>query len=164
MKDTETDYLNKLFTRSSDESEQTETDFPLADVPDGLTDKLYAITEASANSAAAHKSAAVSKLHFFSAWPKMASIAASLLVAVVVFQLYQQQQTLKQLEQAQTDLATALHYLGEANKITRAQVFHSLNTNMKRAAVAPAIEMGREAVLPGLKSEKPETDTPRQLL
>jgi len=156
MKNTEADYLNKLFTRSTNETEE-EIDFPLVDVPAELTGKLFAIAEAT-------NKASVQKKGLFQSWAKVASIAASLLVAVVVFQLYQQQQTLNQLEQAQADLATALHYLGQANKITRAQVLNSLNTNIKNTTAAPVRELGRDAVLPGLKLLGSETNAPNQSL
>ena len=146
MKNKETDYLNTLFAKSSDEIDETATDFPLMDVPANLTANLYAVTESTPSSSHA------TKLRGFMSWPKFASVAASLLMAVVLMQVYQQQQTLKQLKQAQIDLATALHYLGEANKITRAQMFNSLNANMKKAAVAPAIEIGRDAALQTTKS------------
>ena len=152
MKKTEIEYLNKLFTKSSDETDESETDFPLVDVPAELSGKLFAISEQK------HKTS------FFKSWTKLASVAASLLVAVVVFQIYQQQQTLNQLEQAQADLATALHYLGQANKITRAQVVTSLRTNIKNTTAAPARELGRDAVLPSLKSLGSETNTPNQSL
>jgi len=79
-------------------------------------------------------------------WPKVTSIAASLFVAIMGFQFYQQQQTLRQLEQAQADLATALHYLGEANRIAQVQVSKSLNDNIKKAGVEPAMEIGRDAI------------------
>ena len=131
MKDRETDFLNKLFTGSSDQADESEIDFPLMDVPANLTGNLYAITEPTLSSSASIKQRS------FKSWPKFASVAASLLMAVVLFQVYQQQQTLKKLEQAQTDLATALHYLGEANKITQAHMFNALNTNMKKSSYCP---------------------------
>ena len=146
MKNRETEYLNKLFTGTSDEAEQSEIDFPLLEVPASLSDKLSVIADTSTTTIA------TSKASVFKSWPKMTSIAASGLVALVLFQSYQQQQTLKQLEQAQADLSTALHYLGEANKITRAQVLNSLNQNFTKATISPAIEQGKEAVLPALKS------------
>lgn len=146
MKDKETEYLNTLFTKSADEVDESEKDFPLLDVPANLSDKLYAITKPTLSSSHSIKQRA------FKSWPKFASVAASLLMAVVLMQVYQQQQTLKQLEQAQTDLATALHYLGEANQITRTQTLNALNTNMKKAAFAPVIEIGRDAVSPTVES------------
>ena len=158
MKNKETDFLNELFASSSGENDESETDFPLVDVPENLADKLYAITES-----AAGNTPSIKKL-IAGSWPKITSIAASLLVAVVVFQVYQQQQTLKQLEQAQADLATALHYLGEANKITRTQMRISLNENMKKAAIEPVVEIGRDSVLPSLKTLEPETKTQNRTL
>ena len=50
------------------------------------------------------------------------------------------------------DPATALHYLGEANQITRTQTLNALNTNMKKAAFTPVIEIGRDAVSPTVES------------
>ncbi|MBT8114060.1 MAG: hypothetical protein KJP04_01675, partial [Arenicella sp.] len=82
----------------------------------------------------------------------------------VVTLVYQQQQTLNQLEQAQADLATALHYLGEANKITRAQMVSSLNENMQKAAVAPVLEIGREAASQTAESLKFTTEIPGRSL
>ena len=158
MKNKEADYLNQLFAKSSDEVSETEVDFPLIDVPAPLTDNLYAISESS------HGDKALSKQNFFKPWPLVASIAASFLVAVVLVQVYQQQQTLKQLQQAQSDLSTALHYLAEANQITQANIFNTLNSNMKKATVKPVIEIGRDAVLPTLKSLEPETKTPSRTL
>jgi len=73
------------------------------------------------------------------------------------FQFYQQQQTLKQLEQAQTDLATALHYLGEANRITRAQVLDSLNDNINKTRVLPVIEIERDTLEFNFKQSQGET-------
>ena len=125
MKDKETEYLNSLFASSANEVDESEIDFPLLDVPVNLTDKLYAIAKPTLSS-----SHSIERRPFKS-WPKFASVAASLLMAVVLIQVYQQQQTLKQLEQAQTDLATALHYLGEANKITQTQMLNALNTNVR---------------------------------
>lgn len=158
MKNTETEYLNALFSKSSDEVDESEIDFPLIDVPASVSDKLYAITEPTLSSAGADKQ------RTFKSWPKFASIAASLLMAVVLMQVYQQQQTLKQLEQAQTDLATALHYLGEANKITQAQMFNSLNENMKKAAIAPVIDIGRDAAFNTTDSLESATKIPNRTL
>lgn len=160
MRNTESDYLEKLFARSSDDADETETDFPLVDVPAGLNDKLQAIADSSVNTAPnATRRKALS-------WPAVSGIAASLLAALVIFTVYQQQQTLKQLAQAQADLATALHYLGEAREITRAQMMQSLNQSMKKAAVEPVVEIGRDAVLPSLKSldEKSDTEQPTRTL
>lgn len=157
MNDKETEYLNTLFTGFSAEADGVEDDVPMVDVPAELTGKLFAISEAGYKQTAP-------KIGFFNSWAKMASVAASLLVAVVLFQVYQQQQTLKQLEQAQADLATALHYLGQANKITRAQVINSLNTNIKNTTAAPVMELGRDAVLPTLKSLGADLNDPNQSL
>jgi len=169
MKNKETEYLNNLFASSCDELDESEVDFPLVDAPASLSEKLYAITEPELNASRSTKKPDFGSWSNMS-WPKVTSIAASLLIAVVLMQVYQQQQTLKQLKQAQTDLATALHYLGEANKITQAQMFNSINANMKKAAVAPVLEVGRDAVLPNLKSPEPlesleaETKTPTRRL
>ncbi|MEM7360875.1 MAG: hypothetical protein AAF431_17425 [Pseudomonadota bacterium] len=153
MKNTESDYLEKLFARSSDEADETETDFPLVDVPPGLNEKLRAISDKGVSSAPS------SAQRRALSWPAVSGIAASLLAALVIFTVYQQQQTLKQLAQAQADLATALHYLGEAREITRAQMMQSLNQSMKKAAVEPVVEIGRDAVLPSLKSLEEESET-----
>ena len=150
----EVEYLNKLFTKATDETNEMETDFPLVDAPENLTDDLYAIIEPKN----------LNKHRTIRPLSKFASIAASILIAVVVFQVYQQQQTLKQLEQAQSDLATALHYLGEANKITKAQMFYTLNSNMKKAAIAPAIEIGRGLVFPTVETLESATRIPNQTL
>ena len=155
MSDKETDYLNKLF---SSELNDADAEVPMLEVPSTLSDKLRAIPETSL-----HQSEPI-KHRIAKVWPKFTGIAASLLVAVVVFQLYQQQQTLKQLEQAQADLAIALQYLGEANEIARAQVLATLNSNMQKASVRPVIEISREAVLPNLKPIDNKTDTERRSL
>ena len=146
MKNEETEYLNTLFAKSADEVDESEIDFPLIDVPEKLSHKLYAITEPASSSSESIKRRSLKS------WPRLASVAASLLVAVVLVQVYQQQQTLEQLEQAQTDLATALHYLGEANQIARVQMLNSLNGNMKKAALAPVIEISRGVVIPTVDS------------
>jgi hypothetical protein len=146
MNDKETEYLNKLFATSTSEENGSEIDFPLIEVPANLSDRLYAISEPALGSSNSGRPA-VSNF-----WPKFASVAASLLLAVVLTQAYQQQQTLKQLEQAQTDLSTALHYLAEANKITQTQMLNALNSNMKKAAYAPVIEIGRDAANPTVDS------------
>ncbi len=147
MNGSETDYLDKLFASSSDVTDEAEVAFPLVDAPENLGEKLYAITESKPIS-----SSSIER-RFTHSWPKVTSIAASILAVIMGFQFYQQQQTLKQLEQAQADLATALHYVAEANRITRAQVLSTLNTNMKNG-VEPAIEVGRETIIPSLR--KPE--------
>lgn len=163
MKENETDYLDKLFASSSDVTDQAEVDFPLVDVPENLSNKLHAIAESASISTTPANAARV-KRRVFKHWPAVTSVAASLFVAVMGFQFYQQQQTLKQLEQAQADLATALHYLGEANRITRAQVGNSLKDNMKKAGVEPALEIGRDSVLPNLKELEHETKTRNRTL
>lgn len=156
MKQSETDYIDKLFASSSDVTDQAEVEIPLVGVPEGLSEKLHAITDSDSVGVAPKHNATV-KRGFFQSWPKVTSIAASLVVAFMGIQFYQQQQTLKQLEQAQADLATALHYLGEANRITRAQVLNSVNENMKKAGVEPAMEIGRESVIPNLKQYEAES-------
>lgn len=146
MKYDEKDYLEKLFASASDATEEVEVDVPLVEVPEGLEARLKDIADSQIVGSKPINTKSI-------AWrPKAMGMAASLFLAVVVFQFYQQQQTIKQLEQAQADLKTALHYLGEANRITRAQVASSINQNMKKAAVEPAIEIGRDAVVPSLKS------------
>jgi len=158
MKDNEIEYLDKLFASSSDVNNEVDIEYPLLDVPDGLNRKLHAITEPSL------VSTATVKRGFFERWPKVTSIAASLLVTVVGFQFYQQQQTLKQLEHAQNDLATALHYLGEANRITRAQVLNSLNNNINKAGVVPAMEIELNDRLEPKKLPEKRTKTPTRSL
>lgn len=168
MKNNETDYLDKLFASSSDVTGEAEVDVPLVEVPENLGDKLYAIAESTPVAAATVKQGIFQRWSVQSwplqSWPKVTSIAASLVVAIMGFQFYQQQQTFKQLEQAQADLATALHYLGEANRITQAQVLHSLNENMNKAGVKPAMEIGRGALAPNFKQSKPEIKTPSRSL
>ena len=163
MKNEETQYLNKLFAKSIDEQDESAVGFPLIDVPENLTENLYAITAPTASRSQSVK-APTPNLRTKMTWPKLASVAAGLLMAVVLVQVYQQQQTLKQLKQAQTDLATALHYLGEANKITKAHMFNSLNTNMQKAAVAPVVEIGRDAALQTRKSLESATKIPNRRL
>ena len=133
MKQYESDYLDSLFSPESG-SDASNDEFPLCDVSSDLTQKLYAIAEEPQLEQASPKA------KVFDFWPKLTAVAASLLVAVVVAQFYQQQQTIKQLEQAQADLKTALHYLGEANRIARAEVLESVNKNMRRAGVEPALQ------------------------
>jgi len=155
MKDNETDYLDTLFAPTSDVTGEAELDLPLVDVPDGLSSKLYAIAEptlasvASGNDVKAHgvnTYDSTLKHGFFGAWPKVTGIAASLLVAIMGFQFYQQQQTLKQLEQAQTDLATALQ-----------QVLDSLNDNINKTRVLPVIEIERDTLEFNFKQSQGET-------
>jgi len=153
MKNNETEYLNKLFSVSSDETDESEIDFPLIDVPETLSQRLYAISDPALSDTAPMKRNSPR----FKSWPKLTSIAASLLMAVVLAQSYQQHQTLKRLEQAQTDLAMAMHYLGEANQIARVQMLNSLNDNMKKSAILPVLEIGRDAVIPTVESLEFET-------
>ena len=163
MKGQETDYLDKLFSSSSDVSDEAEVEFPLLDVPQGLDERLYAIAE-SKSLGVTTECAVIAKPRFIQSWSKVSSIAAGLVVAFMGLQFYQQQQTIQQLERAQADLATALHYLGEANRITQAQVMNSVNENMKKAGIEPAIEIGRESVLPTLKQYDLETKTRNRTL
>lgn len=152
MKIQETDYLDILFASSSDVTEEVEVEVPLIGVPEGLDEKLYAIVESSAQgTGVAPVAETVVKPRFFQNWSKVSSIAATLAIMFIGFQFYQQQQALRQLEQAQADLATALHYLSEANRITQSQVLNSVNDNIKKAGVEPALEIGRESVIPNLK-------------
>ena len=173
MKNKETDYLDKLFASSSDINDEVEVDVPLVDVPDTLAAKLRAIADSVPLSVVSENSSEVAKASekqsnvkpgFFQNWTKVTSIAASLFVAIVGFQFYQQQQTIKQLEQAQADLATALHYLGEANRIARAQVRDSLNDNINKAGVVPAMEIGRDVLNPNFKQHKAANKTPSRNL
>lgn len=150
MKDNERDYLARLFSSTSDAEDQVQVDFPLVDVPKELSARLHKVTEAQPQ-----VETSVARPRFIS-WPKVSAIAASLLAITVGFQFYQQQQTLNQLAQAQADLKVALHYLGEANRITRTQVRNSVRESMQKAAVQPAIELGKETVLPSLKSLESE--------
>lgn len=164
MNNEENEYLNNLFAGSSVETGGTDTDIPLLQVPESLTARLFAIsarTQSSEQKTAQPGPSRVLKMPWRSkSLSKVTGIAASLLMATVVTLLYQQQQTLRQLEQAQRDLATALHYLGEANEITRAQMINSLNTNLRQAAVAPVIEIGRDALLQPTKPINPESEPP----
>lgn len=155
MKNSEENYLDKLFASSSDLIDRAEVEIPLLDVPEDLSGKLYAIAEPASVNASRVTELAV-KRGFLISWPKVTGIAASLLVAIMGVQFYQQQQTLNQLEAAQADLATALHYLGEANRIAQAQVLNSLNDNMNKAGALPAIEIERGDIRPNLEA-RPET-------
>lgn len=169
MKQNETDYLNKLFASSSDVSNEVEVTVPQVDVPESLSQNLHAIADSLPASAATVNTAVMANTVTESVttekrgvvfnFPTFAGLAASLFVAIMGFQFYQQQQTLKQLEQAQADLATALHYLGEANRIARTQVRDSLNDNIKKAGVDPVIETGRKALRPNFKHFEYETQT-----
>ena len=145
MKNKETEYLNNLFARSSDKN-GAEIDFPVLDAPENLSNKLYAITEQTPSDSGLAIGGS------FKSWPKLTSIAASLLVAVILFQVYQQQQTIKQLEQAQSDLAVALHYLGETNKIVQLQMSNSLNANLSKETFEPVLQIGRSAILQSAES------------
>lgn len=148
MKQSETEYLEALFSSNSDLSEGAEIDIPLVEVPENLGNRLCAIADSAPNSVA------TVKRDFFQNWPRVTSVAAGLFLAIMGYQFYQQQQTFKQLEKAQADLATALHYLGEANRITQAQVLNSLNDNMNKAGVEPAMDIGRSALFPDVKQHQ----------
>ncbi len=153
MKHNESEYLDKLFATSSDVTDEVEVDIPQAELTEGLTEKLYGIAETLPESAKPAQSELIAQVSQGAgakifAFPKYAAVAASLFVAVMGFQFYQQQKTLRQLEQAQADLATALHYLGEANRIARSEVLGSLQDNMQKAAVKPAVRMSRDALMP----------------
>ena len=151
MNEKETEYLNKLFASSSDITDEAEVEVPLVNAPNSLNEKLYRIADSNS------VGVIPIKRRYFGSWPQMARIAAGVLVGFMAFQFYQQQQTLNQLEKAQADLAVALHYLGEANRITRQQVRSSLNENIKKAGVEPALEIGRDSLLPALRSNEPQS-------
>ena len=169
MKHSEPDYLDTLFALSSDESDAAQGGFPLVDVPDTLNRRLTAIVHlvpASGDSfpaSGALPPAAPAKPHILASWPTATSIAATLLVTLVGFQFYQQQQTLNQLEQAQADLTTALHYLGEANRITRAQVVNSLNETVGEEMIN-ARANARTNAKTWLEPYEPEIKTPNRSL
>jgi len=158
MKHNEAGYLDRLFASSSDVTDAAEVAVPLVTAPEGLDERLYAIAE-SISATKMTQSHVHTNRSMALSWSKITGIAASFLVVIMGFQFYQQQQTLKQLAQAQADLATALHYLGQANRITRSQVLGSLNENMKKAGVEPALEIGRSIVAPSLKSTERNTHT-----
>jgi hypothetical protein len=158
MKENETDYLNKLFATAESRQEDANSQFPLVDVPERLSNRLYAIADSSPRKA----SSLLQRL--FRPGRTLSGVAASLLVTVMVVQAYQQYQTMQQLEQAQADLATALQYLNEANQIARAQVLSTLNGSMNKAAVEQAVEKGREAVLSPPKELQNNTDQPNRTL
>ncbi len=163
MKEKETDYLNKLFATSSDVNDEVEVEVPLLEVSDQLSDKLYAIAGTAAVAEPAENTV-LAKRGIFKRWPAVSSIAAGLMVAFIGLQFYQQQQTLRQLEQAQSDLATALHYLGEANRIARDQVRDSVNENINKAGVVPAINIGRGVVNPRFEQYDSKPNTPNRTL
>lgn len=148
----ETEFLNKLFDQSNHDHVEGEHDFPLVDVSANLTADLYAITEADLNCEP------INKLSAFRAWPKWAGMAAGLFIAIILLQIYDQRQTIKQLEQAQQDLATALHYLGEANQITQIQMLNTLNSNMQKATIVPLVEIGRAIARPSMPTPEPEIE------
>jgi len=154
----EAEFLNKLFDQSNHDRVEAEHDFPLVDVSANLAAELYAIPEADLNREPANK------LFAFRAWPKWAGMAAGLLIAVVLLQIYDQRQTIKQLEQAQHDLATALHYLREANQITRVQMLNTLNSNMQKASIVPIVEIGRAIARPPMPALEPETEQLKRTL
>ena len=154
----EAEFLNKLFDQSSHDDVEAEHDFPLMNVSANLTAELYAITEADLSREPENK------LSSFRAWPKWVGMAASFLIAVVLLQIYDQRQTIKQLEQAQHDLATALHYLREANQITRSQMLNTLNSNMQKATIVPLINIGRAMTRSPLQTLEPEAEQLKQTL
>jgi len=154
----EIEFLNKLFDQSNNDNIKAEHDFPLVEVSANLTAELYAITEADLSREPENK------LSSFRAWPKWAGMAASLLIAVVMLQIYDQRQTIKQLEQAQHDLATALHYLREANQITQIQLLNTLNSNIQKATIVPIVEIGRAIARPPKSMLEPETEQHKQTL
>ena len=148
MRQNEKDYLDQLFASSSDQNDEVATDIPQVEIPVRLSERLYAIADSAPSSEqqTVSKDNVVSIANFTEKFGrKFAGMAASLFAVVIAFQFYQQYQTLRQLEQVQADLATALHYLGEANRIARSQVLNSLNDNIQNAGVKPALEIGRDA-------------------
>ncbi len=159
MKQSEEDYLNKLFASSSDVTDEVEVDLPLVDVPIDLSSRLNSIADGAPLEASSANLVAA-KWGVANNWTKVTGLAASLFVAVLGFQFYQQHQTFKQLEKAQADLATALEYLGEANRIARSQVIDSFNGSMQKAGLEPAYKIGRN-VMQGTKA--PKLEQPEQL-
>jgi len=153
MKPSETDYLNDLFA-ISDVPTEAEKDFPLLDVPESLSAKLDAIPDA------ARMVKPSASLHPV-IWPKMTGLAAGIMVAIIGVQFYQQHQTLRQLEKAQADLATALHYLGEANRITQQHVRNSVGHRV-RAGIEPAWKIGRERATPDQQPLEHKTNHPER--
>ena len=162
MKDNEADYLNNLFASTIDDANNNEADLPLFEVSKDLSSKLHAIADSSplgqADSQIEKACETVNRRGVVISWPKVSGIAASLLVAIMGLQFYQQQQTLSQLKQAQTDLATALHYLGEANRITQTQVLNSLNSTTNKAGALPVIEIDRADLIPEQNNFERETE------
>lgn len=130
----ENDYINNLFSSSSNESDENEHDFPLVDAPPQLKKKLYDIAEVSSSQDIAGEKSECWYTNIF-ALPRVASVAACVLVMLVGFQYYQQQKMLGQFNQAQEDLATAVYYLNEATRITRTEVLASFQPNLKQRYV-----------------------------
>ncbi len=159
MKQNENDYLNKLFSSSSDLSNEVEVEIPEFEPSESLSSRLYGIADVRPERKADVEFDRIRPGHRVLSWPKVSAIAASFFVAIFGFQFYQQQQTLRQLEQAQADLATAMRYLSEANRIAQVQVLDSLNQNIKKAGIEPALEIGRDALAPNFKRKHAKTRT-----
>lgn len=120
-------FLQRIFSNSDINEED---DFPLAEVPANLSEKLYAIP----------KQGAALKPKF-NRWAKLGSIAASICLALVLLgQGIEHQQQKAEALQAKQDLEIALFYLNKANQKASHNVNKTLKVNLQKATVVPVIE------------------------
>ena len=137
----ESELLRKIFAEPGQATGGEEA-VPLLDIPAGLTQRLYAIADGDTAlrqypARQSIVSKALARLAQLPAWKSLGAVAASAVIVAVMVQMNEQRQTIAQLEQAQRDLAIALHYLNEANQAVEASLVNTLDNTMQKAAVEP---------------------------
>ncbi len=137
----ESELLRQIFAEPGQATEGEEA-VPLLDIPAGLTQRLYAIADDETALSQREPrqnifSKALAKLSRLHVWKSLGAVAASAVIVAVMVQINEQRQTIAKLEQAQRDLAIALHYLNEANQAVEASLVNTLDSTMQKAAVEP---------------------------
>lgn len=135
--------LRQIFAEPGHNTEADEA-VPLLDIPAGLTQRLYAIADddtalSQRESRQNIFATALTRLAQLPAWKSLGAVVASAVIVAVMVQMNEQRKTIAQLEQAQRDLAIALHYLNEANQAVEASLVNTLDNTMQKAAVEPVV-------------------------
>lgn len=152
----ETELLRQIFAEPGYGGESEEA-VPLLDTPAGLTQRLYAIADddtALLRQRPTRRpivSAALTRLAQLPAWKSLAAVAASAVIVAVMLQMNEQRQTIAQLEQAQRDLAMAVHYLNQTNQAVETSLVNTLGNTMQKATVAPVAESINAIEVPSIE-------------
>lgn len=130
------DFLNRILNDDKQDIDCFgDEGFPLVDLPPGLSEKLYAISDSENKDTSEKRNIRGNRF-----WHAIASLAAVVIIGLFFIE-QSQQPTEQEIQRAKQELAIAFAYLNAVNKTTNAKVKQTLNARLQQVSVSPVLNV-----------------------